>query len=415
MKNLKNRDDYKNYDNEEKKAAAVRFALDKMEAPAEYKKRAKAEDKIVGRNRGNVLVRAAQSIFPQKTDSKGEIARKLFLIAAVIVLVGSLSFLCWQLFSIDNSNKRDQTVAEIAGSPIVDVDVDLNYSMPHQIENPIMSEVSEPGTEEPEYIDLTPVVNKPLNINWEKLWEINPDVKAWIKLTGTLINYPVVQASDNNYYLTHDIDGNESISGSIFSSYRNTWDGNDDNTILFGHNMKGGTYFSYLVHYVPNDWSKEPLAFYKVHPTIQMATPDGGSQTYKIFAGIIANTDEKNGEVFKYVSKTRFTDADDFNNFMIDVMDRSWFFTDVDLKYGDDIITMSTCWWPLGRNIDTRWVVFARRVRTEEGESADVDTTVATRNYGAKLFDYYYKVIGGKWRGSTWDKSKLLSYKPREE
>lgn len=403
-------EDYKN----EKKDEAVRYALDKMEASAdEYKKPKKSAENAEEKQSGNVLVRAASAIFPVKTDSKGEVARKLLLIVAVIVLITALIILVSQLSDIDSSNQRDQTIAEIAGSPLIDVEVDRNYSMPQQIQNPIMSEVSEPGTEEPEYIDLTPVVNKPLNINWANLQSINPDVKAWIKLTGTLINYPVVQSKDNDYYLTHDFDGKESISGSIFSSYRNTWNGNDDNIILFGHNMKAGTYFSYLVHYVPNDWSKEPLAFYKVHPTIQMATPDGGSQTYKIFAGIIANTDENYGDVFQYVSKTRFENAADFNNYMIEIMDRSWFFTDVDLTYGDEILTMSTCWWPLGRNVDTRWVVFARKVRP--GESEEVDTSVAKRNYGAKLFDYYYKVIGGKWRGSTWDKSKLLSYKLREE
>lgn len=399
------------YNYKERKNDAVRYALDKMEAPASAYKRPKNEKAYSEQKSGNVLVRAAQSIFPTKGDSKGEVVRKLFLIVAVVVLVVALIILISQLSDIDNSKTRDNELASIVGAPI-DVEVDMDYVMPQQIQNPIMTEVSSAGTEEPEYIDLTPVVNKPLNINWEKLWSVNPDVKAWIKLTGTLINYPVLQSTDNDYYLTHSVENKESISGAIFSSYRNTWDGSDDNTILFGHNMKAGTYFSYLVHYVPNDWSREPLAFYKVHPTIQMATPDGKNETFKIFAGIIANTDESYGDVFPYVSKTKFANETDFNNYMIEVMDRSWFFTDVDLTYGDDILTMSTCWWPLGRKVDTRWVVFARRVR--DGESTEVDTTVAKRNYGARLFDYYYKIIGGKWRGSTWDKSKLLSYK-REE
>ncbi|MCH5203757.1 MAG: class B sortase [Oscillospiraceae bacterium] len=398
--------------NSKSKDNAVEYALNKMESsPAQYKSTSKEKKYSTNKgikSGGSVMTKVAHTVIPMRGDSRGEIVRKLFMIIAVIVFIGTLSYLFWELSDINKSNIRDQEIADAAGARF-DFEADPGYSAPPHVENPILSEVTGPGTEEPEYIDLTPVVNTPLNINWENLWKINPDIKAWIKLTGTLINYPVVQASDNDYYLTHDVDHKESVSGAVFSSYRNTWDDNDDNKILFGHNMVQGTYFSYLVHYVPNDYSREPLAFYKKHPTIQMATPDGKNETFKVFAGMYVNTQEDCGEIFDYITKTKFADADDFNNYMLEIMDRSWFFTDVDLTYGDDILTLSTCSWPLGRTVcDTRWVVFARRVR--EGESTDVDTTVAKRNYNPRLFEYWYKVIGGKWRGRTWDTSKLLSY-----
>ena len=340
-------------------------------------------------------------------DSNGEKARKAFLLFAVAALIGSLVFLGWQLFSLKEGARVNNNIISIAGET-VDSSLQGSYTVPAQIENPIMTEVTSAGTEEPEIIDLTPVVNTPLDIDFNALKEINPDVRAWIKITGTLINNPVVIGPDNSYYLTHDINKEESVSGTIFSSYRNTWDGTDDNTILFGHNMHTGEFFAYVNSYVPNDASREPIAFYKVHPTIMMATPDGGSQTYKIFAGMVVNTNPTYGEVFSYVNKTKFADVDDFNNFIINVMDRSWFFTDVDLTYGDELLTLSTCWWPLGREVDTRWVLFARKVR--EGESEEVDTSKAYRNYQPKLFDYYYDIIKSSWSGSVWDKSKLLSY-----
>ena len=366
-------------------------------------------DKIKGRKtpkkKGFAGVVAA--VLPQAEDSAGEKARKAFLLFAVAALIGSLIFLGWQLLNLKEGAKTNNNIINIAGET-VDSSLQQSYSIPQQIDNPIMTEVTSAGTEEPEYIDLTPVVNTPLDIDFNALREINPDIRAWIKITGTLINNPVVVGTDNNYYLSHDFNGNESVSGTIFSTYLNKWDGTDDNTILFGHNMHTGEFFAYVNHYVPYDASREPIAFYKVHPTIMMATPDGGSQTYKIFAGMVANTQPEYGEVFNYVNKTQFTDADDFNNFIIDVMDRSWFFTDVDLTYGDELLTLSTCWWPLGREIDTRWVLFARKVR--EGESEYVDTSKAYRNYQAKLFDYYYDILGGSWTGSVWDKSKLLSY-----
>ena len=330
----------------------------------------RTNDKIKGRKtpkrKGFAGVVAA--VLPQADDSTGEKARKAFLLFAVAALIGSLIFLGYQLFSLNNGAKTNNNIINIAGET-VDSSLQQSYTVPQQIDNPIMTEVTSAGTEEPEYIDLTPVVNTPLDI---------------------------------------DFNGNESVSGTIFSSYLNKWDGTDDNTILFGHNMHTGEFFAYVNHYVPYDASSEPIAFYKVHPTIMMATPDGGCATYKIFAGMVANTQTKYGDVFRYVDKTKFTDVNDFNNFILEVMDRSWFFTDVDLTYGDELLTLSTCWWPLGREVDTRWVLFARKVR--DGESEYVDTSKAYRNYQPKLFDYYYDIIGGSWTGSVWDKSKLLSY-----
>lgn len=376
--------------------------------PAEKSHNSSA-DKIKGRKSAKKtgFAKFISNVLPQAEDSNGEKARKAFLLFAVAALIGSLVFLGWQLFSLKEGSRVNNNIISIAGES-VDSSLQGSYTVPAQIENPIMTEVTSAGTEEPEIIDLTPVVNTPLDIDFNALKEINPDVRAWIKITGTLINNPVVIGPDNSYYLTHDINKEESVSGTIFSSYRNTWDGTDDNTILFGHNMHTGEFFAYVNSYVPNDASREPIAFYKVHPTIMMATPDGGSQTYKIFAGMVVNTSPTYGEVFSYVNKTKFADVDDFNNFIINVMDRSWFFTDVDLTYGDELLTLSTCWWPLGREVDTRWVLFARKVR--EGESEEVDTSKAYRNYQPKLFDYYYDIIKGSWSGSVWDKSKLLSY-----
>ncbi len=366
-----------------------------------------SNDKIKGRKSGNAFTRFAVAAFPQAADSTAEKARKAFLLFAVAALIGSLIFLGWQLLSLKKGTSTNNKIINVAGES-VDEGLQQSYTVPQQIENPMMTTVTSAGDEEPEIIDLTPVVNTPLNINFDELSKINPDVRGWIKITGTLINNPIVIGPDNEYYLSHDFNKEESISGTIFSSYKNTWDGTDDNTILFGHNMHTGEFFAYINHYVPYDSSREPIAFYKVHPTVMMSTPDGGSQTYKIFAGIVVNTDPNYGEVFDFVNKTKFADKDEFNQFIIDVMDRSWFFTDVDLTYGDELLTLATCWWPLGRDIDTRWVLFARKVRP--GESEEVDTSKAYRNYQAKLFDYYYDVIGGSWTGSVWDKSKLLSY-----
>ncbi len=398
---------YKEKPKKKRETVSRDIALEKMGLESATKA-TKKQDKIKGRPKG-WWAQTCEAILPQKDDDGMEKFRKIFLICAVLAFAAAIGVLGGQLLSINDGVATNSQVQNIAGESQGTVNIDLNYEPFATNSTFATGSTAPPETvETEEVIDVTPVVNTPLNIDFAALKAENPDTRAWVKITGTYVNNVVVQAEDNSYYIDHDFYGNESISGTVFSSYRNKWDGSDDNIVLYGHNMKTGDFFAHVAHYVPNDASREPLAFYKVHPTIMLATPDGGSQTYKIFGAMIANTQSQYGEVFNYVNKTSFKSKDDFHNYIIDIMDRSWFFTDVDLQYGDQLLTLSTCCWPLGDTVETRWVVFARKVRP--GESEFVDTTKAERNYNAKLFDYYYELIGGEWYGSNWDRSKLLSY-----
>ncbi len=394
-----------NYTDKPKKkntSASRDIAVDKLDFYSEPHTR-KKQDKIKGRPKSG-WQRFCIAAFPQADDQPGEKIRKVVLIAAIVVFVATLGVLAWQLIGMGNDRNTNSNIANIGG---VENDDLVNVDPGFDPFNTSTRASTEAGTEE---IDVTPLVNTPISPNWTDLKATNADTRAWIKITGTSVNNVVVQSYDNDYYLDHDFFKNDSISGTVFSSYKNRWDGTDGNIILYGHNMISGEFFAHVTHYVPNDASREPLAFYKVHPTVMLATPDGGCATYKIFAGVLANTQSEYGEVFDYANKTSFSGKDDFNNFVIGVMERSWFFTDVDITYGDQLLTLSTCCWPLGKSIDTRWVLFARKVRP--GESESVDVTVAQRNLNPRLFRVYYeRIYGGSWNGiCEWDKRKLLSY-----
>lgn len=394
-----------NYTDKPKKkntSASRDIAVDKLDFYSEPHTR-KKQDKIKGRPKSG-WQRFCIAAFPQADDQPGEKVRKVVLIAAIVVFVITLGVLAWQLIGMGNDRNTNSNIANIGG---VENDDLVNVDPGFDPFNTSTRASTEAGTEE---IDVTPLVNTPISPNWTDLKATNADTRAWIKITGTSVNNVVVQSYDNDYYLKHDFFRNDSISGTVFSSYKNRWDGTDGNIILYGHNMISGEFFAHVTHYVPNDASREPLAFYKVHPTVMLATPDGGCATYKIFAGVLANTQSEYGEVFDYANKTSFSGKDDFNNFVIGVMERSWFFTDVDITYGDQLLTLSTCCWPLGKSIDTRWVLFARKVRP--GESESVDVTVAQRNLNPRLFRVYYeRIYGGSWNGiCEWDKRKLLSY-----
>ena len=303
-----------NYTDKPKKHASRDIAVDKLDFYTEPHKSPKKQDKIKGRPKSG-WARFCYTAFPQADDSGGEKVRKIVLIVAVVVFVVTIGVLISQLAGMGADKSTNSKIADIAGVPedsLVNVNPDYD---------PFNTNATA-GQDQTEEIDVTPLVNTPINPNWDELLATNSDVKGWIKITGTAVNNVVVKSYDNSYYLTHNLYREDSVSGTIFSSYLNKWDGTDDNIILYGHNMISGEFFAHVTHYVPNMASKEPLAFYKVHPTVMLATPSGGCETYKIFAGILANTQSQYGEVFDYVDKTKFYSKEDFNNFIIDVAPR---------------------------------------------------------------------------------------------
>lgn len=244
----------------------------------------------------------------------------------------------------------------------------------------------------------------------EEWYQKNNDMIGWIQIDGTPIDFPVLQCDDNKYYLTRDFDRNEVKQGAIFADYKCTFTTRTRpaNTILYGHNMISGPSFAKVTTYCPwySDYSRKNMNInqYLTAPTIKFDTiwEEG---TYKVFAAMYVNTQEKHGEVFKYYKQRDIKNETEFYTYITKIMDRSLFYTDVDLEYGDELLTLSTCYYPFGKEVDTRFVLFARRVR--EGESAEVDTSKAYINDDPLYFDYWYQLYGGSWGGRKWDTTKV--------
>ena len=86
-------------------------------------------------------------------------------------------------------------------------------------------------------------------VDWDKLLATNADVYAWIRVPGTNIDYPILQAStgkDDDFYLHHDIKKNYSFAGCIYTRRANRKDLSDRLTVLYGHNMINGSMFGTL-------------------------------------------------------------------------------------------------------------------------------------------------------------------------
>lgn len=88
-------------------------------------------------------------------------------------------------------------------------------------------------------------------IDFESLWRINTDIYAWIRIPGTVIDYPVLQSvGEEDFYLHHNIEGEEDIYGCIYSQRVNNKDFSDFHTILYGHNMRDDTMFGWLSEFL---------------------------------------------------------------------------------------------------------------------------------------------------------------------
>ena len=353
----------------------------------------------------SAFVRRMYSIFPIKSDSGGEKVRKIVFIIAVVAFIITGGMLVYDIYS--------QAVQKYV------VDEKISNFRENAIQNASNG-----------IINLAPEVvedikgEKPfIRDDFMELYNANKDLVGWINLGGEekIIDNPVVQTDNNDFYLHHNFEGDDSKAGTIYVDYRSKFgeDGTpSDFLVMYGHNTQTSVAFSKLTRYYyekdnPDPSADKLISFYQKHPTITFDTLKEKG-TYKVFACGLFNTDQKYGEVYHYLRRgAEFADKDDFNSYILDVMDRSVLFTDVDLTYGDEIICRSPCYFPFDNAYEhfenVRCAVFARRVR--EGESPEVDVSKVTRNYywvgWQQAVD---RGICSPYAGRKWDTGKLLSY-----
>lgn len=183
-------------------------------------------------------------------------------------------------------------------------------------------------------------------IKFDELWEVNPDVYAWISIPGTDIEYPILQhASDNSYYLNHNIDGSYGYPGCIYTENLNSKDFTDNNTVIYGHNMKNGSMFAGLHKFESKD-------FFDENREVIIYLPDQVLH-YTIFA---AHTYDDRHLLYSF----DFSDKDIYQSYLDSVFgirDMNANIDDtMDVTSDDKIITLVTC---IGSQPDKRLLVQA--------------------------------------------------------
>ena len=174
------------------------------------------------------------------------------------------------------------------------------------------------------------------------------EMKAWISIDGTKIDYPVMQSNDNAFYLNHDYKGNILRSGSIFMDYRNAPNFTNRHTILYGHDMRNDSMFGQLSNYANEE-------FATAHSTIEIMV--GNEQLiYEVVYAYETTTE------FYYI-ETQFTDQS-YTEFLQNIQSRSLIRTSEQLSVNDQLLTLSTC--QSDANNQDRFVVHAKLVERNE-------------------------------------------------
>lgn len=171
-----------------------------------------------------------------------------------------------------------------------------------------------------------PVLKNP--IDFTQLLSVNSDIVGWLRIRALDISYPVVQGKDNDYYLHRTFEKTDNFAGCLFVNSYNMGDFTDQNTIIYGHNMKNGSMFGKLKNFNDPEVFKKSRYFW-------IFTPDFIYQ-YRIFSASVV---DKTGLTYQI----SFTD-DEFDQFISRAYSNSVVDNQgVTVTKEDRIVTLSTC------------------------------------------------------------------------
>ncbi len=205
-----------------------------------------------------------------------------------------------------------------------------NYSMELDHQPQTGGIVSEDSLEDMQYLNMSSSKDQIKNLIKE-----NEDMKAWIQIEGTRINYPVMtHKGEEDYYLYRDVYGNESVYGTPY--FRNMVNMGSKNILIYGHNMDDGSMFADLLKY-------EDYEFYKNHPTITLET-EKESAEYKIIAVFREEIHYKNEtDVFRYYDYAGKLTKAKYKEYVKQIKKRSLYEIEENEYNGEQLLTLSTC------------------------------------------------------------------------
>lgn len=265
------------------------------------------------------------------------------------ILLGVLAFSSYKLISeqLEHKDSRDKDSSASEGYRIADdanrpagSGTDQSYTPAALHPSPRVYDEELTGQ-----IRLDPEIS-PLNgmYDLDQFFADYPDAIGWIYCANSPIDYGVVRAEDNDYYLHRFYDGSYSVGGSLFADCCNSRDFSDQNTVIYGHNMSDKTKFGLLIYY------KEQY-YYDEHPVMYLNTPDMNYRL-EIFTTFLTDADS---DVYTFT----FESEEAYGAWLQRVIAESDIKCNVSVTTKDRVVTLSTCSYEY---YDARYVVIGKLV-----------------------------------------------------
>lgn len=241
----------------------------------------------------------------------------------LLIALGCFGYVGWYCYDLNRTEKDVSALSNRIGA-----DASVPGGKPSAGAEPVAVEAE--GEDEPTRVlyvlsDFEPLLDK------------NQNIIGWITIEGTKVNYPVMQSvnGDSNYYLDHNFDQQQDKNGSLFMDDRCSVIKPTANLIIYGHHMRSGAMFGDLDKY-------KSESYYREHPYLRFnSIYETG--TWQIMAAFESQVYTDTDIGFRYYD---FIDPDNEKDFMAGVNNMkalSMYDTGVDARWGDRLITLSTC------------------------------------------------------------------------
>ena len=276
--------------------------------------------------------------YQQKKRKKKKLRfRKWVIVVFLLFFLSIFIFSAYKLYSWHNDNKEIETIAD-------DVVKDTKVKEKEDTEN--TENVNPPEDISNDYWDYIKI--NLLEVDFNELLKKNPDTVGWIEVKGTNINYPIVQTTDNSYYLTHAFDKTKNEAGWVFMDYRNDAVNFNQNTILYAHSRLTGSMFGSLKNILESSWYTN-----KNNHIIRLSTPTENTM-WQVFSVYTIPKES-------YYITPSFNTLEAYSEFLNTIKGRSEVEFSAEVNTNDKILTLSTC----KDNFGNRVVMHAKLIKKE--------------------------------------------------
>lgn len=257
----------------------------------------------------------------------------LTLLCIICLIISIFNIIKWKI----DSNKTEKQIEEIQEiAEITEVQDEENVEIIEQLEE--IPEVNPYW----EYIKMNLI-----DVDFNQLKQTNDSIVGWIQVSGTNINYPFVQATDNKYYLNHSFDKSYNSAGWVFLDYRNNINNLDKNNIIYAHGRFDNTMFGSLKNILLSGWANNPNNY------IVKVSTEKHNTMWQVFSVYRIPTTSD------YL-KMDFKDNTEFLKFANTLLNRSNHNFNTTINENDKIITLSTCY-----NDNEKVVLHAKLIKIE--------------------------------------------------